>query len=167
MAKSRLLTAARALTALLATGPMLEAQMAPAAEKPAEAQAPEKKEPEKKEPILWPASELKWTEDSAIKGARTAVLWGDPAKEGYGKVNRWPAGTEAPLHWHTFETRSVVIEGTLTVTVDAGATRELGPGSYLYMPGKVKHVTTCKPGAECVFMTTSRLRFETRLAATK
>lgn len=163
MVKTRLTMAASVAAVLLGTC-ALEAQTA-TAEPPA--QAAEKKEPEKKEPILWQASELKWTEDAAIKGARTAVLWGDPAREAYGKINRWPAGTEAALHWHTFDTRSVVMEGTLTVTVEGGATRELGPGSYLYMPGKVKHVTTCKPGAECTFMTTSRMRFETRTAASK
>lgn len=163
MLKTSLRLALGALAALLATHPALEAQTA-TAEPPA---AAAKKEPEKKEPILWAASDLKWTEDGGIPGARTAVLWGDPAQEGYGKVNRWPAGTEAPLHWHTFETRSVVMEGTLTVTVEGGSARELGPGSYLYMPGKVKHVTTCKPGADCVFMTTSKLRFETKRAAAK
>jgi hypothetical protein len=163
MVKTKLLVASGALAALLLPRPVVEAQTA-TAEPPA---AAARKEPEKKQALLWPASEIKWTDDSAIKGARTAVLWGDPAQEGYGKINRWPAGTEAPLHWHTFETRSVVMEGTLTVTLEGESARELGPGSYLYMPGKVKHVTTCKPGAECVFMTTSRLRFETKLASTK
>lgn len=118
----------------------------------------------KKEPVLQTPSQMTWVDEPAIAGAKTAVLWGDPKTEGYGKINRWQGGTEVPLHWHTFETRSVVLEGTLTVTLEGAAARELGPGSYLYMPGKVRHVTTCKPGADCVFMTTSRLRFETKVA---
>ena len=115
------------------------------------------------EPVLWPASELKWTDVPAIKGARNAVLWGDPEKEGFGKLNRWPAGTEVPLHFHPFEVRGVVLEGTVTIMPEGGAAKELGPGSYWHLPGRVKHVTTCKPGADCVFLTTSRLRYETRM----
>jgi quercetin dioxygenase-like cupin family protein len=115
-------------------------------------------------PTLWPASELKWTDLAAVKGAKEAVLWGDPKKEGFGKLNRWPAGGEVPLHFHPFESRGVVLEGTMTITPEGGAAKELGPGSYWHLPGRVKHVTTCKPGAECVFLTTSRMRHETRMA---
>jgi quercetin dioxygenase-like cupin family protein len=115
-------------------------------------------------PTLWPASELKWTDNPAVKGTRYAILWGDPAKEGFGRLNRWPGGTEVPLHIHPFEVRGVVLEGTVTITPEGGATKELGPGSYWHLPGKAKHVTTCKPGADCVFLTTSRLRYETRMA---
>jgi quercetin dioxygenase-like cupin family protein len=115
-------------------------------------------------PTLWSAADLKWTDIAAIPGARQAVLWGDPAKEGFGKLNRWTAGTEVPLHYHPFEVRGVVLEGTVTLTPEGGAAKELGPGSYWHMPGKVRHVTTCKPGADCVFLTTSRLRYETRMA---
>jgi quercetin dioxygenase-like cupin family protein len=118
-------------------------------------------------PTFWSASELKWTDIAAVQGAREAVLWGDPVKEGYGKLNRWKAGTEVPLHFHPFEARGVVLEGTMTFTPEGGAAKELGPGSYWHMPGKVKHVTTCKPGADCVFLTTSRMRHETRMAAAK
>jgi quercetin dioxygenase-like cupin family protein len=118
-------------------------------------------------PTLWSASELKWTDIAAVKGARQAVLWGDPEKEGFGKLNRWPAGAEVPLHYHPFEVRGVVMEGTVTITPEGGAAKELGPGSYWHLPGKVKHVTTCKPGADCVFLTTSRMRYETRMAAAK
>jgi quercetin dioxygenase-like cupin family protein len=127
----------------------------------ASAKAPETVAP----PTLWSASELKWVDNPAVKGARHALLWGDPEKEAFGKLNRWPAGTEVPLHLHPFEVRGVVLEGTVTITPEGGAAKELGPGSYWHLPGKVKHVTRCKPGADCVFLTTSRLRYETRMAS--
>jgi quercetin dioxygenase-like cupin family protein len=116
-------------------------------------------------PTFWPASDLKWTDNAAVPGAREAVLWGDPAKEAYGKLNRWKAGTEVALHFHPFEGRGVVLEGTMTFTPEGGAAKELGPGSYWHIPGRMNHVTTCKPGADCVFLTTSRMRHETRMVA--
>ena len=131
----------------------------------AAAEAPAKAAEAVAAPTLWSASELKWTDIAAVKGAKQAILWGDPAKEGFGKLNRWPAGAEVPLHYHPFEVRGVVLEGTVTITPEGGAAKELGPGSYWHLPGKVKHVTTCKPGADCVFLTTSKLRYETRMVA--
>jgi quercetin dioxygenase-like cupin family protein len=114
-------------------------------------------------PTLWSAAELKWTDNPAVQGAKQAVLWGDPQKEGYGRLNRWPGGAEVSLHYHPFEVHGLVLEGTVTLTPDGGVAKELGPGSYWDMPGKVPHITTCKPGAECVFFTTSKLRHETRM----
>ena len=117
------------------------------------------------EAVVRPAAEIEWTEASNVKGARNAVLWGDPGSEGYGLLNRWPGGGEIPLHWHPFEVRMVVLEGTLTVGTSGAAVKELGPGSYVHLPARLAHVTTCKPGTECVFLTTSRLRYETRMGA--
>jgi quercetin dioxygenase-like cupin family protein len=122
-------------------------------------------EAEKKEAVVLPAADLKWTEATNVKGGQTAVLWGDPKTEAFGQLNRWPAGAEMPLHYHPFELRAVVLQGTLTVSIEGGAVKELGPGSYLYIPGKVAHVVTCKPGAECLYLNTSKLRYETRLGS--
>src|SRR5262245_1112306 len=116
-------------------------------------------------PTFMSASELKWTDIAAVKGGKQAVLWGDPEKEGFGKLNRWPAGSEVPLHYHPFEVHGVVPEGTVTITPEGGTAKELGPGSYWHLPGRVKHITTCKPGADCLFLTTSKMRYETRMAA--
>lgn len=117
--------------------------------------------------VIKPADELTWKDTESVKGGRTAVLWGDPKEEAYGQLNRWPGGAEIPLHWHPFELHAVVLEGTLTVSVEGAPVKELGPGSYLRLPGRLAHVMTCKPGAECVFLTTSRLRYETRMGRPK
>jgi quercetin dioxygenase-like cupin family protein len=110
-----------------------------------------------------PAAELKWTDSPVVKGGRVAVLWGNPEKEGYGRLNRWPGGSEVALHYHPFEVHGVVLEGTITLTPDGGTARELGPGSYWHIPGRVPHITTCKPGADCLFLVTSKLRHEVRM----
>ena len=57
--------------------------------------------------------------------------------------------------------------GSMTFTPEGGTAKELGPGSYWNMPGRLKHVSTCKPGADCLFLTTSRMRHETRMAPAK
>ena len=40
--------------------------------------------------VVSSASELKWTDNPAMKGARLAVLWGDPAKGPYGVLKSIP-----------------------------------------------------------------------------
>ena len=55
-----------------------------------------------------------------------------------------------PLHHHTSENKGVIVSGTLVVTPEGGSARELGPGSYVALPGGMKHTTACKAGADCV-----------------
>ena len=122
----------------------------------------------KKEAVFWPAADIKWKDQENPPGSKTAVLWGEPEKDGYGMLNRWPAGTDVPLHWHTFDMRGVLLEGTLVITPEGGSAQTLTPGgSYAYVPGRLKHTTTCKAGADCVFFSTSNLRFDTKFPEEK
>jgi hypothetical protein len=66
----------------------------------AQAKAPAKKAAAPKG-TMWSASELKWVDNPAIKGAQQAVLWGDPTKGAYGALKKVPAGTVLPMHTHT------------------------------------------------------------------
>lgn len=107
--------------------------------------------PKPTEPHLWAPADLTWTEDPEMHGAKMAVLWGDPAKGAYGALNRWPSGTVVPLHWHTHANDGVVVSGTLVIKLEGSAPKELGPGSVVSIPGGVKHETSCKAGADCLF----------------
>lgn len=100
---------------------------------------------------VWTDAELKWVDDADLPGARTAVVWGDPTKGAYGAMHRWAAGTEAPLHWHTHDNRGAMISGTLVITVKGGQPKEVPAGSYIFVPGRLRHTTSCKAGADCVF----------------
>ena len=62
---------------------------------------------------MWSASELKWVDNPAIKGAQQAVLWGDPTKGAYGALKKVPGGTVLPMHSHTNLTRVVMVAGTI------------------------------------------------------
>jgi len=94
---------------------------------------------------------LKWTDVPELPGARQAVVWGDSTKGAYGMFEKWPGGTEVALHTHTHDNRGAMISGTLVITMEGESAKELGPGSYVFVPGGARHSTSCKSGAECVF----------------
>ena len=126
------------------TGSVLSAQAA---------KAPAKKAPAKG--TAWSASELKWVDNPAIKGAQQAVLWGDPTKGAYGALKKVPGGTVLPMHSHTNLTRVVMVAGTISFTFEGRPAKDLGPQSYTSIPGGVPHTATCKAGADCVYFETS------------
>ena len=103
--------------------------------------------PKKGKKILWAVEDIKW---EAMKdgppGVMTATLWGDPAKGAYAGFNKFPAGFKAPLHFHTNETKIVIIKGAYTYEG-----REYGPGSCLLIPGGDKHVSGGVADSETIF----------------
>jgi quercetin dioxygenase-like cupin family protein len=101
--------------------------------------------------VVWPAAEIKWSEGSAMKGAKLAVLWGDPKVGAYGALKTIPAGEVLRAHTHTHDQRVIVLAGQVVLTIDGQPSKELGPGSYLFVPGGVKHTAGCKAGAECTY----------------
>lgn len=105
--------------------------------------------------VVLAASDLKWVDNPALKGARQAVLWGDPGKGAYGALKRIPAGAVLAPHSHTNETQALLVSGTLNFTIDGGPARDLGPESFVSIPGSVRHAASCKPGADCVYFETS------------
>ena len=117
-----------------------------------EAAKPAAKPPAKKA-VLRSPSEMKWVDIPDAKGAQQAVAWGNPQKGAHGSFAKFAGGTELPLHTHTAGSRSVVISGTMMEGLEGQTPKELGPGSYFYIPGEVKHTTACKEGAECVIYT--------------
>ena len=98
---------------------------------------------------------MNWLDNPAVKGAQQAILWGDPAKGGYGALKRIPAGTVLATHFHTNDTRVVDVAGTIAFTLEGGPAKDLGPQSYASVPGGVRHAATCKAGADCVYFETS------------
>ena len=128
-----------------------------AAANPFNAQAQEAAKPAAKPPakkaVLRSPSDMKWADIPDTKGAQQAVAWGNPQKGAHGSFAKFAGGTEIPLHTHTAGSRSVVITGTMMEGLEGQTPKELGPGSYFYIPGEVKHTTACKAGAECLIFT--------------
>ena len=133
---------------LFAVGLALAAASA-AAQAKAAAKSPAKA-PAKREFEMVPAADLKWVSEPEVPAVQTAVVWGDPKKGAHGAFNKFPAGFEVPLHSHTHDAHVVVVSGTMIETPEGGAAKELGPGSYFFMPGGNRHTTACKAGSECV-----------------
>ena len=105
------------------------------------AQAEKAKPVAAKKAILRAASEMKWVDIPDAKGAQQAVAWGNPQKGAHGSFSKFAGGTEVPMHTHTAGSRSAVIAGTMLEGLEGQTPKELGPGSYFYSPGEVKHTT--------------------------
>jgi len=97
------------------------------------------------------ASELKWVDNPAVKGAKQAVLWGDPAKGPYGTLKSLPGGTKLGMHTHTHGQRAVMVSGTIEFNMEGEAKKALSAGSYISIPAGAAHDATCKAGADCVY----------------
>jgi len=115
------------------------------------AQAQQAKTEAAKTAVVWPAAEIKWSESPAVKGAKIAVLWGDPKMGQYGALKSIPAGGTLGMHTHTEDQKVVIVSGTVLFALEGSATKELGTGSYLYIPGGTRHKADCKPGADCIY----------------
>jgi quercetin dioxygenase-like cupin family protein len=101
--------------------------------------------------VVWSASDLKWVDNPAMKGAAQAVLWGDPAKGAYGMMRKVPGGTKLGLHTHAHDQRAVMISGSIEFNMEGEPKKAVGAGSYLFIPGGAVHDATCKAGADCVY----------------
>jgi quercetin dioxygenase-like cupin family protein len=119
----------------------------------ARAQEAAKPAAKKARAVLRAASELKWVDAPNAEGVQQAVVWGNAQKGAHSSFAKFAAGTEVPLHTHTAASRSVVISGTMLEGVEGQEPKELGSGSYFFIPGDVKHTTACKAGAECIIYT--------------
>lgn len=91
-------------------------------------------------------SALKWVDapPGLPKGAKLAVLQGDPSKDGPYVVRlKTPAGYKVPPHWHTKTENLTVISGALYLgsgdTMDMNGAHALKAGGYHYLPGGAHH----------------------------
>jgi quercetin dioxygenase-like cupin family protein len=95
--------------------------------------------------------DIKWTDapPSMPKGAKIAVLKGDPGKAGPFVVRlKTPAGYNVAPHWHSQEEYLTVISGTLYLGTgdkfDTKSAHGLSAGGFHFLPGKVHHYAFSK-----------------------
>jgi quercetin dioxygenase-like cupin family protein len=67
-----------------------------------------------------------------------AVLSGDPDKGAHATLSKFKPGYDAGTHYHTNDTRIVVIKGAYLYKDEDGEKR-VGPGDFLLVPGGHKH----------------------------
>lgn len=101
--------------------------------------------------VVWTAGDVKWTASPMMKGASMATLWGDPSKGAYGALKKVAGGTDLGWHTHTNDQKVVAISGTFDFQVEGQDAKELAPGSYISMPGGMKHTAKCREGSDCMY----------------
>ena len=102
--------------------------------------------------IVTAAPEIKW-EPLAGGPMMHAKLWGDRDKgPEYAMLLKVPAGGDSGMHAHTADYHAVAVQGTWVHTVegDPASVKDLGPGSYVFQPGKQMHDDQCKGKQECI-----------------
>jgi len=100
-------------------------------------------------------SELQWTDapPSLPKGARWAVIEGDPSKPGPFTLRiQMPAKYKIPPHTHPAVEHVTVLSGELWMgsgeKLDEAAAKKLTPGGFAAMPAKYPHFAFTKKKAE-------------------
>ena len=109
-------------------------------------------------------SDLKWAEVPDTGGVRVATLWGDMHKGPHGAMAQFPAGNMHPLHAHTATLKIVTISGNFLYGPEGGPEKTYAPGSYLMIPGGLKHTSGCTSEAPCVLFQEGSGKFDMKLA---
>jgi quercetin dioxygenase-like cupin family protein len=99
--------------------------------------------------------DIKWGDAPPVfpKGAKMAVLYGDPSKAGELFIVRLkvPAGYKIPAHWHPTDENVTVISGTFNMgmgdKLDPAKTKAFPAGSFAVAPAKVNHFALAKKEA--------------------
>lgn len=103
-------------------------------------------EAENKEFSLHSPDSIQWRDgpSSLPKGAKIAVLEGDPAKEGL----KIPDGYRVPPHTHPKVERITVLSGTFNVGMgdkfNEKMMKPMAAGTYGYWPAGMKHFVSAK-----------------------
>lgn len=97
------------------------------------------------------ASEIKWGDAPPVlpKGAKMAVLSGDPGKPGpFVARLQVPASYKIPPHWHTTDEDLTVISGSFFFAegdkMEMKGAHEMKPGGFHHLPGKTHHYAFSK-----------------------
>ena len=96
-------------------------------------------------------ADIQWMDapPSLPKGAKIAVLYGDPGKPGPFVIRlRAPANYKIAPHWHSQAENLSIVSGILYLgdgdRVETSKAHALKPGGYHYLPGKAHHYAFTK-----------------------
>jgi quercetin dioxygenase-like cupin family protein len=103
--------------------------------------------------VMMTPDQVKWGDAPAVlpKGAKMAVLYGDPSKPGMFVVRlKMPANYRIPPHWHPTDELLTVISGNFSVgmgdKLDTSA-QAMAPGSFISLPAKMHHFAFAREDA--------------------
>src|SRR5258706_16203303 len=72
--------------------------------------------------VVWPAAAIKWTDNAALPGGKSATPGGGPPKGGYGGLKEVPAGTVLAEHTPRNDSHVVVVKGNVKLDVEGKKT---------------------------------------------
>ena len=100
-----------------------------------------------------------------LGGPKMANLSGNYKKGSYVGLLKLPGGFTSPLHTHTGAYEAIEIMGTSTHWLegeDGSKATKMTPGSYWAMPAKLKHVSSCAAGTDCVVLLIQKTKFDSK-----
>jgi hypothetical protein len=132
------------LTVLLG---MLVAPAALAADPPAAAPAADRTKL-----VVVNPGDLHWKDKPSLPpGATGATIWGDPAKDTYDILGKFPAKYSVPMHSHSNDVWAYVLKGgPMQIKQDGKPDLEIKEGGFTFIPAKAMYVCGCT--TECTFM---------------
>ena len=108
------------------------------------------------EPLVLDGEQAEWGPPASERpgfpvGIRNAPIATDPETGGPTYLARFPAGSQFAMHWHTYTETVVVLQGTVSITLD-GAEHTATEGSYIIIPGKAHHEWRVPEDADVVLL---------------
>lgn len=103
--------------------------------------------------VMYDAAQLQWGDAPPAfeRGAQAVVLSGDPGKAEYFILRlKAPPGYKVATHWHPTDELVTLLEGDVTLKMDANAPGEhahtFAPGGFVVLPATMLHEATTKNG---------------------
>ena len=98
-------------------------------------------------------------QETPTKGVTMAAIWGDANKGAHATFTKFVPGFDAGMHTHTSDVWIVVVKGAYLYKDDSGAQR-VEPGSFLRVPGGMKHWSGGDPKDGALFYEESSGKFD-------
>ena len=106
-----------------------------------------------------PIAKTKFTSlDGLPKCLTLSAQHGDPTKGAAAILIKMSTGCKVPWHWHTAAESLLFVSGKGKLEMRDAAASNLGPGDYVYLPGKHQHEFTCL--ASCTFFDVIEAAFD-------
>lgn len=113
-------------------------------------------------PVFKTASEIKYFKPMDGAPIQFGMAYGNTFESDHGTLGKFPGNFETPFHTHTHSYHAIVIEGIMTNPMknQTGKIKEMGPGSYWYVPGGQAHSTACVSDSPCEFYMHQQVPFD-------
>jgi quercetin dioxygenase-like cupin family protein len=98
-------------------------------------------------------------QETPSKGVSMAAIWGDANKGAHATFTKFVPGFDAGMHTHTSDVWIVVVKGAYLYKDESGAKRA-EPGSFLRVPGGMKHWSGGDPKEGALFYEESSGKFD-------